>query len=480
MPCWPISPGASWRLTSVFCAMCLMWRQYLKKLGALFICITDKKSFKLLRELNFLTQIKKNPRQHFSYILFEISYILYFYLRMMNEMDYERYVFRLIQQEDGELFNSFITRLRNQITKCDFLDPETQFKDQILEKCTINGLRKKAFENRMSLDHIIFTGRILELAEINCRSGEDFSSKNNDRKMSLSPTRDSKSSLALNNIQRKMEKSQEDLKPGSSHSNSSDQRVRSPEYRRGSFDYRQHQSSDYRERSCDNRHRSSRKTLENRHRSTDRKIAAHRSRRSPSPERSSASKRHHRRSLSSRSKKLSLCRRCGFPDHHVYKNCTSFGYQCKNCFKIGHSEVMCYSLPGSFKTEKRSNSHESLGIRKRLGSVSSHRNEKRSRIDKEMRHMEISPSKRDLRLKLMSRSNSIESYNVERRKKTRLGSDYTEKSMSLESSPEKVQKSLNSHESRQRRSTSADTVLNDEFQESQNQYHHQAASSSSR
>lgn len=78
------------------------------------------------------------------------------------KQSYERYFFRLIKQERNESFKSFISRLKSQINKCHFADPEAQLKDQIIEKCNINGLRQKAFESEMSLEHLILTGETIE------------------------------------------------------------------------------------------------------------------------------------------------------------------------------------------------------------------------------------------------------------------------------------------------------------------------------
>lgn len=77
-------------------------------------------------------------------------------------LDYQRYFFRLIAQDRNESFDSFVTRLRNQLNKCKFQDPMVQLKDQIIEKCAINDLRQRAFESDMSVDQVIFTGYAIE------------------------------------------------------------------------------------------------------------------------------------------------------------------------------------------------------------------------------------------------------------------------------------------------------------------------------
>lgn len=56
---------------------------------------------------------------------------------------YERHLFRLTKQEEGEKFEKFLVRLRNQAAKCNFTNPEEHLIDQIVEKCTSVELRKK-------------------------------------------------------------------------------------------------------------------------------------------------------------------------------------------------------------------------------------------------------------------------------------------------------------------------------------------------
>jgi len=46
---------------------------------------------------------------------------------------YERYVFRKIRQEVNESVGQFISKLRQQIAKCDFADADMEMCDQIIE-----------------------------------------------------------------------------------------------------------------------------------------------------------------------------------------------------------------------------------------------------------------------------------------------------------------------------------------------------------
>lgn len=77
---------------------------------------------------------------------------------------YERHLFRLIKQENGEKFDKFLVRLRHQCAKCKFTAPEENMMDQITEKCESVELRKKilTFGDDVTLDKIIFEANALE------------------------------------------------------------------------------------------------------------------------------------------------------------------------------------------------------------------------------------------------------------------------------------------------------------------------------
>jgi hypothetical protein len=61
---------------------------------------------------------------------------------------YERHIFRLMKQEDGEKFEKFVVRLRSQAEKCKFSDANEHIIDQVTEKCKMKELRKKILLDR--------------------------------------------------------------------------------------------------------------------------------------------------------------------------------------------------------------------------------------------------------------------------------------------------------------------------------------------
>lgn len=90
---------------------------------------------------------------------------------------YERHVFRLIRQEEGEKFEKFIVRLRNQAEKCQFDKPEEHLIDQVTEKCLSVDLRKKILTigDSITLDKIITEANTLEVVS---RQLEEYGQQN--------------------------------------------------------------------------------------------------------------------------------------------------------------------------------------------------------------------------------------------------------------------------------------------------------------
>jgi len=77
---------------------------------------------------------------------------------------YERHVFRKIRQEVNESVGQFISKLRQQVAKCDFADADTEMCDQIIEHCTSDELRRKLLEkNNLNLSEIIEEAKRFEL-----------------------------------------------------------------------------------------------------------------------------------------------------------------------------------------------------------------------------------------------------------------------------------------------------------------------------
>lgn len=92
---------------------------------------------------------------------------------------YERHVFRLLKQEEGEKFEKFVVRLRNQAEKCKFqsMKQDDHLIDQIAEKCTSMDVRKKVLTlgDDVTLEKIITEANTLEVVN---HQLEDYGNKN--------------------------------------------------------------------------------------------------------------------------------------------------------------------------------------------------------------------------------------------------------------------------------------------------------------
>ncbi|CAH2084600.1 unnamed protein product [Euphydryas editha] len=87
-----------------------------------------------------------------------------YFLPKQNKI-YERHLFRQIKQDEGEKFEKFVVKLRDQARKCKFNSPDEHIIDQIVEKCFSSELRKKILTlgDTVTLDKIITEANTLEL-----------------------------------------------------------------------------------------------------------------------------------------------------------------------------------------------------------------------------------------------------------------------------------------------------------------------------
>lgn len=78
---------------------------------------------------------------------------------------YERHIFRLIKQGEGESFDKFLIKLRDQASKCKFEKTDDNIVDQIIEGCTSVELKKKILMmgDKVTLDQVVIEANTLEV-----------------------------------------------------------------------------------------------------------------------------------------------------------------------------------------------------------------------------------------------------------------------------------------------------------------------------
>lgn len=84
---------------------------------------------------------------------------------MVKTLDYYIYLFDLIEQCENESFDSFLKRLKLYAIKCQFPNADEEVKRRIIAKCRSDALRHHFFDNQLTLDQVILTGRNFEKAE---------------------------------------------------------------------------------------------------------------------------------------------------------------------------------------------------------------------------------------------------------------------------------------------------------------------------
>ena len=85
---------------------------------------------------------------------------------------FETYNFRQLAQEQDESVDKFVTRLREAANRCDFHDKEREIKDQIVQKCFSDRLRRKALREDPSLTDLLSAARAMETADAQAKAME--------------------------------------------------------------------------------------------------------------------------------------------------------------------------------------------------------------------------------------------------------------------------------------------------------------------
>ena len=75
------------------------------------------------------------------------------------------YTFRKTEQLPNETLDGFAIRLRTLATDCEFTNVDTEILSQITQKCRSSKVRRRSFQEGITLKELIDYGRALETAE---------------------------------------------------------------------------------------------------------------------------------------------------------------------------------------------------------------------------------------------------------------------------------------------------------------------------
>ncbi|PFX25919.1 Retrovirus-related Pol polyprotein from transposon opus [Stylophora pistillata] len=89
----------------------------------------------------------------------------------LNE-PYERHVFRNLKQEGGETVDQFITRLRHQAENCNWDNADEPIRDQVIDKCRSDDLRRKLLlkGTHLTLEKVQEIARSFEAVDIQLKT----------------------------------------------------------------------------------------------------------------------------------------------------------------------------------------------------------------------------------------------------------------------------------------------------------------------
>ena len=88
----------------------------------------------------------------------------------------QNYVFRSMEQHDGETLAQFVTRLRQVVKDCDYGEQaENQIRDQVVQRCKSHELRRKLLEKeeKLTLELLLSTAANHERVQSQLESMEN-------------------------------------------------------------------------------------------------------------------------------------------------------------------------------------------------------------------------------------------------------------------------------------------------------------------
>ncbi|MES9882797.1 MAG: RNase H-like domain-containing protein [Sedimenticola sp.] len=89
------------------------------------------------------------------------------YFKPRKNVAYDRHVFRKAKQEDVETIDNFVVRLSKLAMSCEYGDKDEMVRDQIVDNCRSNDLRKKLLsEQNLTLERVQTIARTYELSEV--------------------------------------------------------------------------------------------------------------------------------------------------------------------------------------------------------------------------------------------------------------------------------------------------------------------------
>ena len=151
-------------------ALGVQWKKWIQKLENLFLAM-DVKDTKRQKALflhyggSDLSDIYYTLQSEDDIEFKHVKVKLDTYFEPKVNVTFETYTFRQLSQDEDESIDKFVTRLREAAGRCNFHDKDRETKDQIVQKCYSDRLRRKASREDPALDNLIAAARAMEMAD---------------------------------------------------------------------------------------------------------------------------------------------------------------------------------------------------------------------------------------------------------------------------------------------------------------------------
>ena len=159
-------------------ALGVHWKKWIQRLENLFLAmhVNDTKRQKALL-LHYggsdLSDIRYTLQSEDDIEFKHVKVKLDAYFEPKVNVTFETYTFRQLSQDEDESIDKFVTRLREAAGRCNFHDKDREIKDQIVQKCHSDRLRRKALREDPTLDNLIAAARAMEMADCQAKTMED-------------------------------------------------------------------------------------------------------------------------------------------------------------------------------------------------------------------------------------------------------------------------------------------------------------------
>ena len=157
-------------------ALGVQWKKWIQRLDNLFLAM-DVKDTKRQKDLllhyggSDLSDIHYTLQSEDDIEFKHVKVKLDAYFGPKVNVTFEIYTFCQLSQEEDESIDK--TRLREAAGRCNFHDKDREIKDQIVQKCHSDRLRRKALREDPTLNNFIAAARAMEMADRQAKTMED-------------------------------------------------------------------------------------------------------------------------------------------------------------------------------------------------------------------------------------------------------------------------------------------------------------------